>query len=94
MLAARHRNQYAQWLEEASVRTHRCRKHHSGIESAIGAFQSGNGMKRCRDRSEVGFARYLGLAVLGRNVHVLGKLVIASANAKSEAARTKRKKAG
>jgi len=51
-------------------------------------------MKRCRDRTEQGLQRYLGLAVLGRNLHVLGKLLITQANAKSEAARTKRKKAG
>jgi len=76
------------------VRTHDSRKRHSGIESAIGCLQSGNGLKRCRDRTEEGFERYLGLAVLGRNIHVLGKLLIASRNAKSEAARTKRKKAG
>ena len=90
-LPPRHRNQYAEWLSEASVRTHNSRKRHSGIESAIGAFQRGNGMKRCRDQSETGLARYLGLAVLGRNIHVLGKLLISQANAKSEAARTKRK---
>jgi len=93
-LPPRHRNQYAAWLKESSVRIHRSRKHHSGIESAIGAFQSGNGMKRCRDRSEAGLERYLGWAVLGRNVHVLGKLLIANANAQSQAATTKRKKAG
>jgi hypothetical protein len=93
-LPPRHRNQYAAWLQEASVRTHDSRKRHSGIESAIGCLQSGNGLKRCRDRTEEGFERYLGLAVLGRNIHVLGKLLIASCNAKSEAARTKRKKAG
>ncbi len=93
-LPPRHRNQYATWLEEASVRMHRSRKHHSGIESAIGAFQSGNGMKRCRDRTETGLERYLGWAVLGRNVHVLGKLLIAQANAASKAAITKRREAG
>jgi len=93
-LPPRHRNAYATWLKEASVRIHRSRKHHSGIESAIGALQSGNGMKRCRDRTEKGLERYLGWAVLGRNVHVLGKLLIAQANAESEAATTKRKKAG
>lgn len=93
-LPPRHRNQYAQWLDKASVRTHSSNKRHSGIESAIGSFQRGNGMKRCRDRTELGLKRYLGLAVLGRNIHVLGKLVIKQANEKSEAARTKRKKAG
>jgi IS5 family transposase len=93
-LPPRHRNQYAKWLADASSALLESRKRHSGIESAIGAFQSGNGMKRCRDRSEEGLQRYLGLAVLGRNFHVLGKLLIAQANAKSEAARSKRKKAG
>jgi len=93
-LPPRHRNAYATWLKEASLRTHRSRKHHSGIESAIGAFQSGNGMKRCRDRGETGFERYLGYAVLGRNIHVLGKFLITKANAKSKSARTKRNKAG
>lgn len=93
-LPPRHRNAYATWLKEASVRTHHSRKHHSGIESAIGAFQSGNGMKRCRDRSEQGLERYLGWAVLGRNAHILGKLLITRANAESQAATTKRKKAG
>ena len=93
-LPPRHRNQYAQWLQKASVRVHGSRKHHSGIESTIGSFQRGNGMKRCRDRTESGLERYLGLAVLGRNIHVLGKLLVTVNNAKSEAARTKRKKAG
>ncbi len=92
-LPPRHRNQYAQWLSEASVRIHDSRKRHSGIESAIGAFQRGNGMKRCRDQGETGLARYLGLAVMGRNVHTLGKLLISQANARCEAARSRRKKA-
>ena len=33
------------------------RKNHPGIESAIGALQSGNGLKRCRDRSGAGLER-------------------------------------
>jgi len=93
-LPPRHRNQYSKWLADASTRLMETRNRHSGIESAIGAFQRGNGMKRCRDRSEEGLQRYLGLAVLGRNLHVLGKLLITQASAKSEAARSKRKKAG
>ena len=52
-------------------------------------------MKRCRDRSEPGFARYVALAVLGRNLHVLGKLLIARDQAHDtapcEAARTRRR---
>ena len=80
-------------MKEQTVRIHASRKHHSGIESAIGALQSGNGLQRCRDRSEKGLERYLGLAILGRNVQVLGKLLIARENAKAESARTKRKAA-
>ena len=86
----RHPTQYAERLKEGSVQFHRTRLHHSGVESAIGALQRGNGLKRCRDRSEVGFERYFGLAVLGRNIHTLGKMLIARANSLAEAARSKR----
>ena len=92
-LPPRHRNAYAARLKEASVSFREARQSHSGVESAIGALQSGNGLKRCRDRSELGLERYLGLAILGRNLHVLGKLLIARTNATSEAAKTKRKAA-
>ena len=69
------------------------RQRHPGIESAIGALQSGNGLKRCRDHTEIGFERYLGLAILGRNIHVLGKLLIAHRNEQSAAALSKRRTA-
>ena len=89
----RHPKQYAERLANGSVTFHRLRRRHAGIESAIGALQSGNGLKRCRDRSEVGFERYLGLAILGRNIHVLGKLLIARRQEQSAAALSKRKAA-
>jgi len=92
-LPPRHPMHFAEWLIDASVRFRNSRKRHSGIESAIGALQSGNGLKRCRDRTEVGFERYLGLAVLGRNLHVLGKLLIARENENAQSVRTKRKAA-
>ena len=92
-LAPRHPKQYAERLENGSVEFHRLRKRHPGIESAIGALQSGNGLKRCRDRGEMGFERYLGLAILGRNIHVLGKLLIARRNEQAAAAFSKRKAA-
>lgn len=79
-LPPRHRNAYSEFLQTATVRVKQSRQRHSGIESAIGALQSGNGMARCRDRSEVGLDRYLGLAILGRNMQTLGKLLIARAN--------------
>lgn len=86
----RHPSQYAEYMEQASIEFHQARMRHSGVESAIGGLQRGNGMKRCRDRSELGFERYLGLAILGRNIHMLGKLVIASRNAESLAAASER----
>jgi hypothetical protein len=89
----RHPQQYAERLANGSLEFHRLRQRHPGIESAIGALQSGNGLKRCRDRSEVGFERYFGLAILGRNIHVLGKLLIARRQEQAAAAFSKRKAA-
>jgi transposase, IS5 family len=77
---------------EASVSFRRARQHHPGVESAIGALQSGNGLKRCRDRSREGYARYVGLGVLGRNLHVLGKLLLAQDKADCPASKSKRKR--
>lgn len=81
----------AQQEKTASVEFREARQSHPGIESAIGALQSGNGLDRCRDRTERGFARYIGLGVLGRNLHVLGKLLIAREAPRSQAAYSKRK---
>ena len=92
-LPPRHRNQYAKCLQTASVRFHQSRQSHPGIESAIGALQSGNGLERCRDRSEVGLERYLGLAILGRNLQTLGKLLIRRRSAESPACRSQRQAA-
>lgn len=89
----RHPRQYAERMATGSVEFHRQRQRHPGIESAIGALQSGNGLKRCRDHGEIGFERYLGLAILGRNIHTLGKLLIARRHAHSAAALSKRKAA-
>jgi IS5 family transposase len=75
---------------EASVKFHQSQRRHSGVESAIGALQSGNGLVRCRDGTEVGFERYVALAVLGRNLHTLGKLLIAREEELAPAAFNKR----
>jgi hypothetical protein len=85
--------QAAQQDKQASVAFHKARQRHPGIESAIGALQSGNGLARCRDRSERGFIRYIALGILGRNLHVLGKLLIARESPDSKAAYSKRKPA-
>ncbi len=89
----RHPKLYTKRLVNGSVEFHRLRQRHPGIESAIGALQSGNGLKRCRDHTEIGFERYLGLAILGRNIHILGKLLIARRNQQSAAALSKREAA-
>jgi hypothetical protein len=89
----RHPKQYAERIADASVEFLNSRRRHPGVESAIGALQSATGLKRCRDRSEVGLQRYVGLAVLGRNLHVLGKLLISRHHKKSNAAASKRKAA-
>jgi hypothetical protein len=85
--------QAAEQKKTATVKFCEARQRHPGIESAIGALQSGNGMKRCRDHTEIGFERYLALAVLGRNLHTLGRLLIAEQAPKALAAQSKRKAA-
>lgn len=85
--------QFAQQLETASVHFRQARQRHPGIESAIGALQAGNGLARCRDHSELGFRRYIALGVLGRNLHVLGKLLIQQNAPESKAAHSQRKSA-
>ena len=62
--------------EESGVEFRAARRRHAGIESAIHALIAGNGLDRCRDRGEAGYERYVALAVLGRNLHTLGRLVL------------------
>ena len=84
--------QAAQQEQEASVEFRQARQRHPGIESAINALQAGNGLERCRDRTEHGFSRYVQLGVLGRNLQVLGKILLASQDAQCKAAMSQRKK--
>jgi IS5 family transposase len=82
--------QAAQQAGKASVEFREARRRHPGIESAIHALQAGNGLARCRDRTEEGFKRYMGLGVLGRNLHVLGKILIAREDPWCQAAQSRR----
>ena len=82
--------QSAEQTKSASVKFHQAKQRHPGVESAIGALQSGNGLARCRDGTEVGFERYVALGVLGRNLHTLGKLLIAKEDVEALAAQSKR----
>lgn len=84
------KQQAARQEATASVEFRQARQSHPGVESAIGALQSGNGLERCRDKSEPGFERYLALGILGRNLHTLGRLLIANEAPLSKAANTRR----
>jgi hypothetical protein len=85
-------NQAAEQEKQATVRFRQARQSHPGVESAINALRCGNGMQRCRDRTEIGFERYLQLAVLGRNLHVLGKILLSKKDADCNAALSQRKR--
>jgi transposase, IS5 family len=90
-IAAKGQEQGRQQQKEGTVAFRKARQNHPGVESAIGALQTGNGLKRCRDRSKRGYERYVALAVLGRNLQTLGKLLLAQDKADCQAAKTKRK---
>jgi hypothetical protein len=80
--------------KEGTVAFRKARQNHPGVESAVGALQAGNGLERCRDKTDRGYQRYVGLGVLGRNLHMLGKLLLAQDDAECEAAQSRRKEAG
>ena len=50
------------------------RLQHSAVESAINALEN-HSLDRCPDHGLVGFKRYVALAVLSRNIQLLGKLL-------------------
>ena len=93
-IAAKGQEQGRQQQKEGTVAFRKARQNHPGVESAIGALQAGNGLKRCRDRSKRGYERYVALGVLGRNLQTLGKLLLAQDKADCQAAKSKRKRAG
>lgn len=93
-LPKKHAAAFAEQKKTETVKFHNSRKRHPGVESAIGALQFGNGLERCRDRTEQGFCRYIALGILGRNMHVLGKLLLQNESPHSESATTRRKRAG
>lgn len=85
-------NQAAEQEQQATIEFRQSRQGHPGIESAINALQAGNGLERCRDRTERGFSRYLQLGVLGRNLQVLGKILLAGEDAQCKAAESRRRR--
>ena len=91
-IASKGQEKGRQQQEEGTVAFRKARQHHPGVESAVGALQAGNGLKRCRDRSKRGYERYVGLGILGRNLQTLGKLLLARDEADCQAAKSKRKR--
>jgi IS5 family transposase len=65
----------AQLAHEQDPRFIRLRRRHSGVESAINALEV-HGLDLCPDHGIDGFKRYVALAVVGRNLHRLGAILL------------------
>jgi len=50
------------------------RRKHSAVESSINALEN-HGLDRCRDHGLHGFKRYVGLAVVARNIQIIGHII-------------------
>jgi hypothetical protein len=77
---------------EHDPRFQRLRRRHSAVESAINALEA-HGLDRCPDHGLDGFMRYVALAVVARNLHRLGAILLANDKAQAEAERRRRKRA-
>jgi len=66
------------------------RRHHSGIEAAIGSLQDNRGCRRCPDKGRRGYERFLQTAVLAGNLITLGRLCWAKDHPDAIPARTRR----
>jgi len=51
------------------------RKKHSAVESSLSALKN-HGLERCRDHGIDGFRRHVALAVLARNIQIVGNLLL------------------
>lgn len=67
----------------------RLRRRHAGVESAINALEV-HGLDICLDHGIDGFKRYVALAVVGRNLHRLGAILLEQ---EAERERRRRKRA-
>ena len=65
------------------------RRRHSAVESAINALEA-HGFDRCPDHGIDGFKRYVALAVVGRNLHRFGAILLARRPNGYEAAQRQR----
>ena len=71
---------------ESSKAFKKTKKKHSAVESAINALEV-HGLDQCPDHGIEGFKRYVGLAILSRNIHRIGTLLL-----RKEIKREERKK--
>lgn len=67
------------------------RRHHPGIEAAIGSLQDNRGCRRCPDKGRLGYERFLQTAVLAGNLITLGRLCWAKDDPDALSAQTRRK---
>jgi hypothetical protein len=66
-------SQAAKQIEQAEA-FQEARRAHSAVESAINALEV-HGLDRCPDHGLDGFKRYVSLAVVGRNIQILGAIL-------------------
>jgi len=59
---------------ENSEEFREARRKHSAVESTINALEN-HGLDRCRDHGIKGFERYVGLAILARNIQIIGHIL-------------------
>ena len=65
----------AEWERESAPRFQQLRRQHSAVESAINALEA-HGLDRCPDHGIDGFKRYVALAVVARNLHRIGAILL------------------
>jgi IS5 family transposase len=80
----------AEQEREHSPRFQRLRRQHSAVESAINALEV-HGLDRCPDHGIDGFKRYVALAVVERNLHRLGAVLLAEEAAAAARERRRRR---
>jgi len=59
---------------ESSEEFKEARRKHAAVESSINALEN-HGLDRCPDHGIDGFKRYVGLAILARNIQILGHII-------------------
>ncbi len=64
-----------QKAEESTEEFVTARNKHSGVESAIHALGN-HGLDRCPDHGIHGFKRYVALAIVARNIQIMGSIII------------------